>query len=129
MESVDVVRMCYRAALRGDDDVVVGLLADGATWNAGPELGGLYAGIDEIAQRFDAIDRDWRDWLVQDEMYLSGGDTVVVRGVWWGTYRATGRSVAARFVHVWIVRDGRIASFEQSIDGAALRDAMASAAA
>lgn len=120
MDAVDVVRRTYRAALRGDDALLAGFAED-ATWI---EATVARTGRAELAAHFDEIDRDWRDWVMQDETYLSGGDTVVVRGTCFGTYRATGRTMSARFVHVWVLRGGLIARVEATVDAAAVRDAM-----
>lgn len=50
------------------------------------------------------------DTLVADD------GIVVALGRYTGTYNATGQSVNAQFVHVWTLREGRIAGFQQYTD-------------
>ncbi|HKX45044.1 MAG TPA: nuclear transport factor 2 family protein, partial [Burkholderiaceae bacterium] len=47
---------------------------------------------------------------------IDGGDRIVGIGDYRGTYRATGKSMHARVVHVWDLADGKIVRFVQFTD-------------
>ena len=46
----------------------------------------------------------------------SSGDRVVALGQYEGTHAETGREMVSHFAHVYEVRDGRIARFDQIAD-------------
>ena len=59
---------------------------------------------------------DWEGFAPVPEEFLDAGDTVVVLGRYRGTYKATGRTLDAQFVHVWRVEDGKAVAFQQYTD-------------
>ena len=50
--------------------------------------------------------------------YICDGDVVVALGEYSGTYKATGKSFRAPFVHVWRLRHGSLVRFRQHTDTA-----------
>jgi ketosteroid isomerase-like protein len=103
------------------------LLADDIRWSVLPTFpeGGDYVGraavIDgffpKLLARFDS-------YAAQPERFLSDGDIVVVLG----RYQAKAKNGAvstSAFAHVWTVRDGKIAAFDQIADTAAIHYALA----
>jgi uncharacterized protein len=50
------------------------------------------------------------------------GSVVVVEARYTGTYKQTGKSLDAQVCHVWKIRDGKVASFQQYVDTAQLQD-------
>lgn len=73
---------------------------------------------------FLRLGADWDGYRADPESFVADGDQVVAFGVYSGTYRATGRHMAARFVHHWRLSDGRVVRFEQYTDTALVRAAM-----
>ena len=65
---------------------------------------------------FGRIGTDWEGFAPVPEEFLDAGDTVVVLGRYRGTYKATGRTLDAQFVHVWRVEDGKAVAFQQYTD-------------
>ena len=65
---------------------------------------------------FAPIGNEWESFLVEPERVVAEGDVCVAVGTYRGTYRATGKSMTARFAHVWQMRDGRFVHFEQIAD-------------
>ena len=50
-------------------------------------------------------------------------ETVVSLGEFTGVHGSTGKKAAARYAHVWTVKDGKIARFRQYIDTLAVAEA------
>ena len=67
---------------------------------------------------------EWDGWAGVPSEFVAAGDTVVTIGEYSGTYRATGKSFKAPFVHVWKMADGLVQSFVQHTDTVLVRDAM-----
>ncbi len=65
---------------------------------------------------FVRLATEWDGYTAVPDRYVSEGDEVVALGHYSGTYKATGRSFRAPFVHAWTLRDGRIARFVQYVD-------------
>jgi ketosteroid isomerase-like protein len=122
-DNVSAVRATYAAFAAGDLPVVLGMLHADVEWTeaAGSVYGGTYRGHDAVVQGVIArLGEEWSPFHVEPEEYFAAADAVAVLGTYRGTYGATGRSMAARFVHVWHFRDGRVARFEQVADTVSL---------
>jgi ketosteroid isomerase-like protein len=65
---------------------------------------------------FGPIIRDVPNFAVSPEELIGSGDTVAVVVRYTGTGQATGKQLDVPVVHVWAVRDGKIARFGQFID-------------
>ena len=120
-DNVDLVRRIYEAFGAGDVAGVVSLMQPDMVWSEaenhpladrnpyrGPEA--ILSGV------FGRLASEWDGFAAKPEEYLDAGDTVVVLGRYGGTFRATGRSQDAQMVHVWRVRDGKAAAFQQYTD-------------
>ena len=123
--SVDVVRGVYEAFGRGDVAAVLGAMADDVEWREaeGMPYGGVYRGGQAVAENvFGLITRDVSNFVVSPEEFIGSGDTVAVVVRYTGTGQATGKQLDLPVVHVWDVRDGKIACFRQFIDTAMFRE-------
>ena len=58
------------------------------------------------------------------EDFFNDGDTVIVRGRVRAKAKATGKSLDAPFVHVFTIKDGRIAKLTNHHDTALWREAL-----
>ena len=56
--------------------------------------------------------------------HLEDGDRVAAFGVYSGIYKATSKSMRANFAHLYLVKDGRIASMTQYVDTAMVQKAL-----
>jgi ketosteroid isomerase-like protein len=74
---------------------------------------------------FEAIGRDFDGYRFTLDRLLDAGRFQVGIGTYTGTYRGTGKSFTARVAHVWQLRDGKVVTFEQIVDSAPVREAMA----
>lgn len=119
MSNADVIRSHYAASDRGDLPGMIAPFAADIRWTeaAGFPYAGTYVGPDAVAANvFGRIAEEWDDYTVAIDEVIDGGDTVVGVGTYSGTYRATGRFMAARVAHVWRLREGEIVAFEQFTD-------------
>ena len=124
-DSVDVVRGVYEAFGRGDVAAVLGAMAEDVEWHEaeGMPYGGVYRGGQAVAENvFGPIIRDVSNFAVSPEELIGSGDTVAAVVRYTGTGHATGKQLDLSVVHVWDVRDGKIACFRQFIDTAMFRE-------
>ena len=119
MSNADVIRAHYDAGSRGDIEGMLAPLADDCRWveMAGFPYSGTYVGPQGVLNGvFARLGADWKGYRVDVDEIVDGGDTVVAIGTYSGTFRATGKEMTARVVHVWKLRDGRVVGFEQFTD-------------
>ena len=120
-QSVDVIRGLYDALARGDLPVVLGAMADDIEWYEaeGMPYGGVYHGGEAVAKNvFGPITQDIPDFAVTPEEFIASGDAVAVVARYTGTGKASGKQLDLSVVHVWDVRDGKIARVRQFVDTA-----------
>src|SRR3954463_11737329 len=130
----DVIRGIYEAFARGDVAGVMSKLAPELVWteaenfvyaDRNPYLGPK-AVLDGIFMR---LATEWDGFSVTPAEIVEAGDTVIARGRYRATYKATGAAVDAQFVHVWKMRDGQAVMFQEYTDTAQFRDAVTKRAA
>ena len=132
-QNLDVVRNIYAAFGRGDLDGILALLDPQVSWRTPgpPDLptAGLRHGIAAVREFFGVLltALDIQDFQPTD--FLAQGDKVVVLGTSREGPKGSGRLVDFRWVHVFTIRDGRIAAFEEPADVSALVDEFRSAQA
>lgn len=119
--NVDLIRGLYEAFGRGDIAGVLERMAPDIEWNEAEGFpygdGNPYRGPDAIVSGvFARLGTEWDGFAAVPEEYLDAGDTVVVLGRYRGTFKATGRSLDAQLAHVWRVRGGKAAAFQQYTD-------------
>lgn len=123
----DTIRSLYAAFARGDVAAVLGALAPDVRWTeaAGFPYGGTFIGPEAVLQNvFARLGAEWRSFAAVPHEFVAEADTVVALGEYSGTFRATGRSFTAPFVHVWKFRGGTVASFQQHTDTVLVQAAM-----
>lgn len=102
----------------------VGLLAENVAWSVLDAFfnGGTYVRRIAVAEQFfPALKAMFTDYVAVPNMVLADGETVATKGV----YRVrtlAGQAGEIAFAHVWTVSDGKIATFRQVADTAALGD-------
>jgi ketosteroid isomerase-like protein len=118
-QSVEVARSVYEAFGKGDVPAVLGAMTADIEWYEaeGMPYGGVYHGGEEVAQNvFGPIVDDILDFAVTPEEFIASGSTVAVVARYSGTAKGTGSTLNLPAVHVWDVRDGKVARFRQFID-------------
>ena len=117
-DNATIARAVYEAFGRGDIPAVLEHFDPELVWVESTGLiAGTYHGPQGVLEGvFMPIGNDWETFLVEPERVVAEGDAVVAVGTYRGTYRATGKSMTARFAHVWQMREGRLVHFEQIAD-------------
>jgi uncharacterized protein len=119
MSNLESVRGLYEAFAKGDVPTVLGFLDANIAWTEteGFPYGGTYNGPNAVLQGvFMRLGGEWDGFAVVPEEFIDGGDAIVVLGKYSGTYKATGKSFAANFAHVWKIREGKAVRFVQYVD-------------
>lgn len=122
----DVVRRQYLASAAGDLDALRATLAPDVEWTemAGFPLAGTYRTPEGVTSNvMEQLGAAWSDWVAHDDTYVVDGENVVVLARYTAKHRGTGKELAARVAHHFIVRGGLIVRFEQFVDTALVRDA------
>lgn len=120
------IRAVYAAFATGDIPAVLELFDPQIEWveTAGSVYTGTFVGPRAVVEGvFGRLASEWSSFTVTPEEYIAEGDTVAVLGTYTGTHAITGRSMTARFVHAWQLRDGRAVRMEQVVDTALLNAA------
>jgi ketosteroid isomerase-like protein len=129
MNSAEIARSFYVAVEGGDLPGGLALLAPDCAWTEmeGLAPAGVYHGPDGVREGiFFTIGSEWDGFAMTVDEVLDAGDTAVGVGTYSGTCKATGRVMQARVVHVFRIRDGKIAAFEQFADTLKIAEAKAS---
>ena len=126
LSPADVVRRQDLASAAGDLEALRATLAPDveSTEMAGFPLAGTYrtpAGV--TTNVMEKLAAEWEDWTAHDDTYVVDGENVVVLARYTATNRATGKPLAVRVAHHFVVRAGLIVRFEQFVDTAMVRDA------
>ena len=129
-QSVEVVRAAYDALGRGDMAGVLGAMADDIKWHQaeGGPYGGVYHGGEAVAQNvFGPLLQDIPNFAATPEEFIASGDTVAVVARYTGTGKGSGKELNLPVVHVWDVRNGKLAQFRQFMDTAKFLEVVATA--
>ena len=124
--AASVVRRQYLASAAGDLEALRATLAPDVEWTemAGFPLAGTYRTPEGVTSNvMERLGAEWDDWTAHDDTYVVDGDDVVVLARYTASHKATGRPLAVRVAHHFVVRDGLIVRFEQFVDTAQVRDA------
>ncbi len=127
-DNTEIVKALYQAFGRGDIPAVLEILDSGIQWNEAENFlysdRNPYVGPQAVLEGvFGRIAADWDGFSATANELVASGDTVVAFGRYGGTYRNTGVSVHAQFVHVFKLRNGKIVSFQQYTDTAQFQEA------
>jgi uncharacterized protein len=118
-QSIEFVQSVYGAFARGDVPAVLGAFADDIEWHEaeGMPYGGVYHGGEAVAQNvFGPIAEDVEGFAIVADEFIGSGETVAAVVRYTGTGKATGRVLDLAVVHIWDIRDGKLARFRQFAD-------------
>jgi len=127
--AAEVVRRQYLASAAGDLAALRATLAPDVEWTemAGFPLAGTYRTPEGVTSHvMEVLGRDWEGWTAHDDHYVVDGEDVVVLARYTARHRSTGKALAVRVAHHFVVRGGLIVRFEQFVDTALVRAAMTS---
>jgi ketosteroid isomerase-like protein len=116
---LDTIQDHYAASAAGDLAGMLAPLSPDVSWTemSGFPYAGTYVGPEAVrANVFDRINAEWAGYQAVPEHFVSSEQEVVAFGTYSGVYRATGKAMAARFVHHWTFAGGVVVRFEQYVD-------------
>ncbi|ALK98785.1 hypothetical protein AB595_02160 [Massilia sp. WF1] len=119
-QNIEFVKRFYDAYLEGDKDLLLSYMADDIDWDI-PEMPGLVfsgrrRGRGEVAEFFGMVAQVQQLRSFEPQEFFGDGDRVVVLGHHAWTVKSNGAAFDSDWVHVFTLRDGRIAAFRQSMD-------------
>jgi uncharacterized protein len=127
MDGIELIRHMYALFGRGDIPNLVALFDPRIEWreaegNPAEPSGMPWIGPDEITEKlFKQVGTSWEGFTFTPQRFHQAGDTVVVEGRYTGVSKATGRRMDAQVCHVWTLRAGKVAAFQQYVDTAQLQ--------
>jgi uncharacterized protein len=129
-ENVEMVRGLYDSFGRGDVPSVLGQMDHAIEWNEAENFiyadGNPYVGPQAVLEGvFMRLGTEWEGFSVTPEEWMDAGNRVVVLGTYAGTHRGTSKRVRAQFAHVWSLKEGRVARFQQYTDTKQFADVVA----
>ena len=121
MSNTDPVRALYAAFAKGDMPAALATMAPDIVWNEAENYPyadrNPYNGPEAVLHGvFARIGGDWENFAANSEEIIDGGDTIVSLGHYAGVFKGTGKPMRAQFVHVFRVKNGKIAGFQQYAD-------------
>lgn len=126
-QNKQLVLQGYQLFQAGDINGLIQLFADDIEWIGLPTefipFSGNYHGKQEVAQFFSELDQAQEAEQFEPQEFIAENDKVVVLGQARWSVRATGQTYDSPWVHIFTIRDGKIARFQQFNDTAASRAA------
>src|SRR4051794_16659384 len=120
---VEIASEVYAAFGRGDVPAILERVTDDVDWtfhgSVGTPYGGTYSGKAELQRWFGLVAESDQILEFQPREMLAGADHVTVLG--WERTKAlpNGATFESGWVHVFIVRDGKVSRFVGTLDTAA----------
>jgi hypothetical protein len=117
----------YTASARQDLASMMAEVAPDVRWTemAGFPCAGTWVGPEQVVDHvFKALGNEWIDYRFELAELIDAGDRVIGVGLYSGTYKKTGKSMKARVVHIWQLKEGKIVQFEQFTDTLFVAQAM-----
>ena len=119
--NVDVIRAIYNAFAAGDVPGVLAHMTPDIRWVEADNFpyadGNPYIGPEAVLSGvFARCATEWDGFSVNIDEILDAGDTVVALGRYTGAYKATGRRQHTQIAHIWRLKNGKAAAFQQHAD-------------
>lgn len=130
--NVRIVQEGYEAFNSGDIPRLLGLFADDIKWT-GPKVehapfANAHNGVNEVGDFFGKLAEAEDFSRFEPLEYIAQADKVVVLGELAATVKSTGRSYESDWVHIFHMKDGKVAEFTEFFDTAAADRAFQKAA-
>jgi len=119
MQSLDIIKSLYAGFAAGDMPAILANMAPQIVWTEaeGYPYAGTFVGPQEILDGvFTKLATEWHGYMAVPDRYVVQGEEVVAFGHYSGTYKATGKSFRAPFVHAWTLDGEKIVAFVQYVD-------------
>ena len=130
-QNTKVVQDAFAAFGRGDIQTLLGYMTDDILWQ--PVIGtakhvpfsGEWKGKAAVGEFFTRVSETEDFQRFEPREFVAQGNTVVAIGHYRAVTKATGRTFDSPFVMVFTLRDGKVASFREFSDSAAINAAFA----
>lgn len=119
MTNTQTIQALYAGFAAGDMPAILADMAADIQWTEaeGYPYAGTFHGPQAIVDGvFIKLATEWEGYQAVPDRYVSEGEDVIALGHYSGTYKATGKSFRAPFVHAWTLRGGKIMRFVQYVD-------------
>ena len=117
--NIEIIKELYTDFSNGDIDSMKGKFAPEIEWiqMKGFPNGGHHIGFDDINKNvFQNFGQHWTNWTAKVEEFLDAGKSVLAVGKYEGTYKETGKSFQADFIHRYVLENAKITRFIQYTD-------------
>lgn len=126
-ENTAIVEQAYNNFKTGDIQSLIDQMSDDVTWQL-PEiedvpLAGKRTGREGVKDFFAILARDQDVVAFEPREFVAEGDKVISLGNYKWRVKDTGRDFASDFVHIFTIRDGKIAGFREHLDTVAIASA------
>ena len=122
-QNLEIVRRGYDAFQRGDLDALVALFDENIEWRTpGPSdlpTAGQRRGIQAVREFFQTLSTMVEIQRFEPKTFVAQGDRVVVLGENTARIKATGKVLDDEWAHVFVLKNGKVASFQEYLDTAA----------
>lgn len=121
----ELIENIYRSFAVGDVPAVLGAMTDDIQWTEadGFPLAGTYVGPQSVLEGvFMRLGEIGDQYTVMAEQHIAEGDTVVTLGSYTWKHKATGAPASVKLAHVWSIRNGKVAAFQQHVDTVKVRE-------
>ncbi len=130
-ENIALVQQNYAAFGRGDWDTVRYNFAPDIVWESryipGLPMHGTYHGIEQVMQFFQMLHETTIVQAYVPQRFLAQDNMVVALGYEHVTTKLTGNSYRNDWVHIWMIRDNKLAKYQSFNDVASTAAAFATA--
>lgn len=115
-ENKQLVQRGYMLFKNGNIQELLNLYTDDIEWTSSESIyipfSGTYRGKDQVAEFFMKLAQAQEAQRFEPEDFIADGDKVVVTGQATWKVRSTGRTYENPWVHVFMIRDGKVARFQ-----------------
>lgn len=119
-KNIELVQLAYADYARGDLDQVLACMTPEIDWEIpdvpGISFTGKRQGSDQVREYFQLSSEQMGMREFTPKEFIAQGDKVVVLGYGAWTAKQTGLDFESDWVHVFTVKDGRIAAFREFMD-------------
>jgi ketosteroid isomerase-like protein len=123
-ENTELIHQAYQHFKGGDIQGLLGLLSEDVEWKLfeieGVPFSGTRRGIERVGEFFSRVFDTEEPLHFEPRELVAQGDKVVALGDYAWRVKFTGRDYESDFVHVFTVRDGKVARFQEFMDTAAV---------
>ncbi len=118
-QDVEAMRSAYEAFNRGDIPGALAAFDQQIEWHepgGGRAPRGTFHGSQSVADDvFATIPQNFDEFRAEPDQFIDAGDHVVVTGRFRGRAKG-GQQLDAPFAHVWAMRNGKAARFQNYVD-------------